>query len=1476
MSIYKKLSYDQDISKVLGIQFAVMSGEEIKQRSVAEILTTNTYSNDEPALEGLFDPRMGVIDRNKSCLTCKQQNDLCPGHFGHIVLAKPCFYWHYLGTIKKILKCVCFRCSKILLDKSDPKVIKLMNSKLSKKGKFVAIEELSKNIKYCQGTNGDGCGATMPSKIDEKSILGKIVLTWSTKNKDVVEDENNKVEYFASDVLRILSRITDEDSRLIGFPPEINRPENMICTIFPVCPPAVRPSDKNDMGQRCFDDLTNFLCDIIKNNNNLRKIIENKKTNQFSYNAAYTLLQFYIFAYVDNTTPSHKKITKRTGLPLKSIIERIKGKTGRIRGNLMGKRVDFSARSVITPDPNIGINELGVPIQIAMNLTFPERVNDMNRDRLMDAIKNGPFNYPGAKYIYKTNEGGGRKIMLRGLDITTIYLENGDIVERHLNDGDYVLFNRQPTLHKMSMMAHKIKVLPYNTFRLNIMVTPPYNADFDGDEMNMHVPQSEQSMNELRMLARVQELIIAPKNSSPEIAVVQDAVTGIYRITDDEVRVSEKSMFNLIMTNSYFKGLETLNDFKFIDKDLRLLSTIIPKNISINMKNKSEDKVEVNNGIIKKGKFDKEIYQKQTSGLVHSVFMENGSEYAKKLFNNTQTLICDWLVLSGFSVGLSDLQVSEEKRQNMDEIINKMREKAYLLVKSVHMGEYVNETFLSDKDAFEHDMKTILGEAGKELEKQITNVDDKYSYNRMLDMIKSGAKGGNMNIRQMVAGLGQQDIEGRRVPDSFNNRSLPHYTKYNYNPESRGFVTNSFIDGLTPQEFYFHAMAGRIGLVSTAVKTAETGYIQRKLIKALEDCKIAHDLTIRNANGIIVQFLYGEDGMGSNKLEKHKLFHLDKKIEELEKMYMFRQDDILKNLFSKKVEEKVKSEINDWEPKMFEHFNQILNDIDHMKNKVFRGSNNDIVIYPVAINRYIIEAKNLFHKYRKRCDMDISYVLDELKKLEDELYLLNEGVGNNLINILIRMNLSPKRVIIELGLNKTSFEYIVKKIKNAFYNAIAHPGEMVGVLAAQSIGEPTTQLTLNLFHVSGQAKASQSVSGVPRIKELLDITKNIKGPSTTIYLIDNVKRDVELVNMALNSMETTYIRDVVKRYDIYYEPVDSEADINNDDEFMKLYKIFEDVKGENKSPFLLRFEFDPIKMAKTGVSMIDIHNAIYRGYSDNIVNCYMSDDNSEEMVIRIQLNDENITNDDMVSELTALRNSILENCVINGIEGIKKIVKDKKTINNKDNSDIIEYTLDVNGLNLNKILGHPCVDSKKTISNHIFEVYETLGIEAARQVLLNEFEEVFVHSNVGYRHLTLLVDMMTNKGTLMSIHRKDTNRSDIGPLAKCSFEESNQMLINAAIFSEYDKMTGVSANTMLGQQLPCGTGDVKLLLDHEKLMNIVNDDELMENNLINKDVIDNCEMDDLDFKIYDDIDDIDVVEEYNDILDNDEIITTFT
>lgn len=1279
-----------------------------------------------------------------------------------------------------------------------------------------------------------------------------------------VENGTKRVTLMAEDVLQILKRISDRDAEILGFNPKFSRPEWMICTVLPVPPPSVRPSVRTDTGQRQEDDLTHKLLMIVKVNKNLQQKLEKvtDKTNaEQQIDMWTTLLQYEVATMIDNTHPSIPTAQQKTGRPIRSLTERLKSKEGRIRGNLMGKRVDYSARSVITPDPNLSIDELGVPTKIAMNMTYPEIVTKFNIEEMTKVVRNGPDVYPGAKHIKSISTGITKR--LKNLDRASIKLEIGDVVERHIRNGDYVLFNRQPSLHKLSMQAFRVRVMPYQTFRLNVCVTPSFNADFDGDEMNAIFSIGLQSMEELIQLCPVPTQIISPRDSKPITAVVQDVATGLFRMTKNHVRINERQMMNILSNTSKFNGIMP-DAYEMIDNSKywtgrQAISTILPDRINVDIKTDNHHErntveenenfiINVKNGELVGGALSKDVFQARTRGVVHSVFTEYGPEETRQLFDNTQKMICDWLVYDGFSTGISDLIISDATENEFKNIIRDLKVKVYDVIRSIHESKFENNSTKNNADLFEERVRNdYLNTANSEVgNKALSQISDRY--NRLINMIKSKSKGNTVNIAQMIGCVGQQNVEGRRIPYGFDDRTLPHYTKYDDGPESRGFVENSFIKGLTPQEFFFHAMGGREGLIDTAVQTSETGYIQRKLVKAMEDCKVNHDMTVRNAGGVIVQYLYGEDGMDSCKLDSQTIPHIQMETDALVANYSL-VDGIndFKGFVNSEIWKELSANNQYVSKRMEEHFDQVIADREHVIVKINKGKSEASFMYPVSLQKILVNFQNMYSKYNANIPGDLSplYVLDKLDDICKECVVSKNYHGNMMFQILLRSYITPKRIIITHRLTKNAFDSVVEQIKYRFYEALVNPSEMVGVIAAQSIGEISTQLVLNTFHASGTSAASKATKGVPRLNELLAVSKKIKTPIMRIYLKSDVNRDKKMCLSIMNDIRTVRFKDIITSSRIYFDPDDFNTNIVEDRGFINAYKTFLNSEEADcvvkTSSWLLRFEFDRDKLQEYKLDMMTLHYTLSSFYDDS-VSCMYSDDNAQQLVMRVRLTlADNQASDDMLTDLKALEHNIIENLVIKGVKLIQRAALEEKRGRvyctkeemNKDKSlgkhsqynkitgtfeDKKEWIIYTEGTNLRDVLALSIVDAPFTMTNDVNEVYEVLGIEAARQALYNELMDVIDGNNVNYRHITLLVDVMTNRGTILSVNRHGINRGDIGPLAKCSFEETTDKLIKAGIFAEYDKINGVSANVMLGQIAPCGTGDVDVIMDEEMLM----------------------------------------------------------
>ena len=1445
MPLYSKLGYnieqDIDIETVKGIQFSVLSPDEILKRSVCEITKTDTYTGNEPVINGLFDIRMGAIELNRLCGTCGLKASLCPNHMGHIVLETPLYHIMFYDTVRKLLKCMCFNCSKLFVSHNSEnkefkeEIIRIKNIKNNLKRfdtyvKFVSgIQTKIKSY----GCGFDGCvGCNSELHTNVKKSPFKLSLEYT--NNEKVKSE---VDITPEQVLRVFKRISNEDMELLGFNPIWSRPEWLISTVLPVPPPAVRPSIIEENGQRREDDLTHKLSDIVKFNLLYKEKKEKASTNAEVLKNSALILQYHVFTFLNNSIPGISAALQRNGRKMKSVSDRLRKKDGRIRGNLNAKRVDQSARSVITPDPYISVDQLGVPIKVAMNLTFPEIVNQLNIDKVRNLILNGQDNWPGAKYIHKAGK-DGIIINIKYCNLGDIAdnLEIGDIVHRHVMDDDYVLFNRQPSLHKMSMMCHRVKVMPFKTFRLNVLDTPPYNADFDGDEMNMHLPQTVQTMNELKDLAYIPYMIISQKDGVPIIGMVQDVLLGSYRISSDNVRLDAKAVSNLQMVNTMFNGKLPSNTKQYSGKEI--YSMILPPNINTEIK-----KFKVENSLITSGKLNKHAFKGLSKGLIPLIYHDFGPKACKNFLDNTQRLICRWLMLDGFSVGMSDLIITEDHKAKIKEIVNDNKKKAYETLDKFRRGELVNNNIFDNEKFIENKLINIMNELNSGVQKVcMENLND--DTNRMINMVNSGSKGKESNVTQIMGCVAQIKVEGKRIPYGFTGRTLPHYTKYDDGPEARGFVENGFIEGLTPQEVFFHAMGGREGLIDTAVKTSDTGYIQRRLVKSMEDAKIYYDFTVRNASGVIVQFIYGEDGMNGSKIERQDIPFIKMNDIELAHNYLLTENDELKFYLLKQAADitiKSLSELKNL-------FKEICEDRDTLITKVFKNKLVDNILYTIPFNRILNDAKNKLKNAnvkRKKSDLDAQYILENIKWLKENLIINTDCCL--FLRLLLNTYLNPKQLIINHGFTKNIFDYIVQKIVRYFKQSITHPGEMVGVIAAQTIGEMGTQMTLDSFHVSGTDAAVNATSGVPRLKELLSVSKNIKTPTMTIYLKDDVSKILKEDNIdetkieqakfsvlgIKTNIEVIRLCNIIDKSEIYWDN-GTLTNIPDDKNFVSIYNLFKNqYSDDEKSNLVLRLLINKEKLLMYDLKMIDIYTSINNHYN-KFINCVFSDDNSNQCIMRITLNINNplmsqiYETEDHITILKAVEYNIVYNMLIKGVKGIKKVSLAKTQIveyslDERKFNNYTEWSLNTDGTNMKDIFKNKNIKFEKTCSNDIREIYETLGVEAARKALALELETVIGEDQMNYRHLSLLVDTMTSRGQLMSIDRHGINRSDVGPLAKCSFEETTDMLVNASIFSEYDHLNGVSANVMLGHKAPCGTGDFDIIIDEDKYMDTMKD-----------------------------------------------------
>jgi DNA-directed RNA polymerase II subunit RPB1 len=1425
------------LKSVEGIQFSLLSPDEIKNYSVCEVTSPDTYENGRPKTNGLYDRRMGVIDAEEICLTCQNKHNKCPGHFGHVVLEKPVFLSNYIKTTKKILDVICFKCSKLCIEYSETNLKKIKEIPPKGRIKFIKDNLLKKNCV-------SHCGLIQPQLYQESQLK----LFYEFKEDESLEKKKTLSPEL---VLYMFKRISNEDIELLGCHPRWCRPEWMICTVLPVCPPATRPSAKiENMTQRQEDDLTYKYVEIVKFNQLLKKRAGTMTSEKIEPTVA--LLQYYVATLIDNKQPKiNTSLHRASNRPLKGLKQRIEKKVGRIRGNLMGKRVNFSARTVITPNPHIAIDQIGVPIDIAMNLTRPEIVTEYNIHEMYTYLYNGPDKYPGMKTIKKNKN---NQISLKYVDTSKIVLEKGDICERHLINGDIILFNRQPTLHKESMMAHRVLVMEGSTFRLNVSATTPYNADFDGDEMNLHVPQSVITHTELETISAVGKLLITPQNGGPSVGIIQDTAIGFYKLTKDTTLVNKKQFMKAMIYNENFNGVLPPPDIKKGGKYLEdmwygrtIVSNYLPqinlKKFNDHYKEDQKDNfkntvVEIVNGNIVSGQFDKSIYGQKGNSLIHLIFNDFGSEEAMHFINRTQRIVNNWLLGEGHSIGARDIVTPKKLIPTINSKIDEGVIKVYDKIKLAGNGLFETALGKSIQEHFESIVHSTLDKVRDDISSLILkNLNDKNSYYAMW---ASGSKGKPENIGQVLGIVGQQSINGKRIPKNFKNRTLPHFPKFDDGPDSRGFIRSSYYKGLNSIEFFFHQMAGREGLIDTAVKTSETGYIQRRLMKALEDIKVYYDYTVRNVNGYILQFLYGDDCINPAFVERQKFKLVMMNDIEIENKFGISETELKQNL-NDSTFTKVKKSGN-LKELLANEIIEFKSDREFLRKNVFKDDyTSHSIQMPVNIYRLIINTVNSFKNKNKKTNISPFYIKDELSKLFlklESLFKSNPKFVNicekkslQLFKILVKININIKSVILEYKMTKEMFNYIINKIYFKYSQALIEPGEMVGPLCAQCIGEPATQMTLNTFHHAGIGSKGAVTRGVPRMFELLSISKDIKTPSLSIYLTDEYSTNKNKAKQIASNIEFSLLQDIVISTDILFDKEIKKSIIKEDNVFITNYYKYsvDDYIPENLSNWVLRIKLSREKMVDKSFRMYQVAEKI-RSSNKNLYVIF-SDDNSDNLIIRIRMDIASLTEKE-TEEFKAMQNlelKVLEQIPIRGITGITNIMIDDYKdyiINDQGGIDTVEkFMLVTNGTNLEVILSIEGVDYTKTFSNDVRETHRVLGLEAARETLLYEYNNVIegAGASVNYHHLSTLIDNICSRGYLLSIDRFGVNKSDIGPLAKCSFEESTEQIIQASIVGDYDNLEGVSGNIMLGQLPKSGTGMFNILYD-ENASGIKTDD----------------------------------------------------
>ncbi|MGC8538501.1 MAG: DNA-directed RNA polymerase subunit A' [Candidatus Micrarchaeia archaeon] len=1174
------------------VKFGVLSPEQIKRLSVAKLTVPDTYTEDGYPIDGgLLDQRLGVIDPGLVCKTCGGRAKICPGHFGHIELVRPVVHSDFAKIIYLLLQAKCQSCNRIMLNEEQTEEAKekirvfVEGNDEDNQENFEGNSLLKKlrNIKKCPH-----CGAP------QQKVKFEAPTYFYIGDKRLKPDE----------IRDMLAKISDDDLRLLNIDPKSSRPEWLILTSLLVPPVNVRPSITLESGERSEDDLTHKLVDVMRINQRLEQNI-NAGAPQIIIDDLWELLQYNVTTYFNNETPGIPPARHRSGRALKTLAQRLKGKEGRFRYNLSGKRVNYSARTVISVDPYLDIDEVGLPFEIASKLTLPFYVTKWNFDKAKELLARKE--YPTVVNVI-TKDKKRRRIVDTNRDEVLKELQVGDILERQVTDGDIVLFNRQPSLHRISIMAHRVKVLPGKTMRLNYCATFPYNADFDGDEMNLHVPQTLEALAEAKYLMQVKDQVFSPRDGGAIISNSEDGITGAFLLTDDNTKLTKEEAINLLANVGVYELPHPDRNGLYSGKDV--FSMLLPKDFDFEYK-KGNNTVKIKNGKIVEGTMTKDVYG-QKGKMIEKLYVTYGPDFLREFITKSARMTYAYLTMWGITIGVKDYMLSQKLAEEKEKILSDAFSKTNKYIEEYKAGTLKNMVGYTRKQSLENYIIAELDRAREQAGQEVVKNSDPKSHS--IVMVRAGARGTIMNLVQMTAFLGQQaTLKGGRIKRGYaSNRVLPTIKPNDMTPTAKGFIVSSYYSGLSPEELFMHAIGSRISLVYKAMLTARSGYLQRRLINALQDYYVNKDESVRDIHGNIIETLYGGDGV-----------------------------DPIKVRFT---------------------------------------------------------------------------------------------------------------------------DYLEKKELQA-----AH-GEPVGVVAAQSIGEPSTQMVLRSFHFAG-ITSTIATSGLPRMVELLDAKKKPSAPLTYVYFDKSINKNFDKVEKIANSINEVKVSDVARRI------------TDNFSKGIVIVRLDTQVLEANG----MKPGFVSEKIAK----QLKLDAKVVNGRS---------------IVIKTHTKNHK-----------AIRNILLQvkSLTINGLHGVGKVFI-------QNDSTTGEFYLITTDSNLQELLNVEGVDANRIYTNDIFEIYRVFGIEAARNALARELKKILAEQGftVNDRHLLVVADAMTADGTLRNVGRHGLSGSKGSVFARAAYEETVKHITNAAAFGEIDQMKGVTENILVGKQIQLGTGIVKLAIKKEDLAKI--------------------------------------------------------
>ncbi|CAI6093916.1 hypothetical protein V2G26_016941 [Clonostachys chloroleuca] len=1390
---------DKPPKRFRGIKFGIQSNQDIANQAVLEVSDRLLYdieNNRSAYRHGPLDSRLGTSSKTGKCATCLESLKNCTGHFGHVRLPLPAFHVGYLRFIMSILQEICKDCGRVLLEEPDrrsylkelrrPFLDNLRRTQICKR-----INEQCRKVRtcpYCGCLNGQIRKLGVLKLVHDKFVF----FNKSTSAKKVAPASKVKFDNSFNSakadnpeigrylpkamedlnplrVLNLFKMISPTDCELLGINPAEGRPEMFIWQFLPAPPVCIRPSVVQDNASN-EDDITTKLADIVWVSGMIRSALQKGSPIQ-TIMEQWEYLQTQIALYVNSDVPGLQQ--PGFGKTTRGFCQRLKGKQGRFRGNLSGKRVDFSGRTVISPDPNLSIDQVAVPILVAKNLTYPEKVQRHNIEKLRQCVRNGPSVWPGASSIIRGEGGFKENLKFGDREEHAQNLRYGDTVNRHLEDNDVVLFNRQPSLHKLSIMAHLVKVRPWRTFRLNECVCGPYNADFDGDEMNLHVPQTEEARAEALSLMGIKYNLATPKNGEPVIAATQDFITAAFLLSQKD-RFFNRKVFTylcmhmvdgdthidlpppaIIAPEALWTGKQLFSVLIRPNKKSPVLVNLEagcknfkPKAGETSDMNPEDRYLVIRNSEVLCGRMDKNtVGSGKKDSIFYVILRDFGPDYAIAAMTRLAKLSARALTNCGFSIGVGDVFPTESLTLEKEKMVSAAYSICDDLIEKFKAGKLEKAPGCNIEQTLENSISGALNKVRQQAGSYC--VQNLSRNNAPLIMANCGSKGSEINVAQMIALVGQQIIGGQRVPEGFQDRSLPHFHKNARQPQSKGFVKNSFYTGLHPTEFIFHAMSGREGLVDTAVKTAETGYMSRRLMKSLEDLSTRYDDTVRTSGGGIVQFQFGADKLDPVDMERSAdPVHFQRTWSHAEALTWDNSEPSM-----------TPDEIRAFRDSML---------ANERKRLVRRGLlHNEILDYD-DVSDYGIDEHEGARKFLKTIHAEIEGMASKLERVRKlagfEGDVMVKPTAADHADRTAKVSASALRMFIKLCLEK-------------YKKAHVEPGHAVGAVGAHSIGEPGTQMTLKTFHFAGVAGMSIT-AGVPRIKEIINASKLISTPIISCPLLNN--KQIEAARVVKGRIEKTYISDVLQ--------------------------FVEDEWRVDESNIILQIDAQALSEMHLGITVNDIAEAICKQRKLKVQRDDLSID-GYRVIVRVRdvsdtkkttrVKPDGLEGSDILLRANLLRRALPTVPISGYAEATRAII---------ETSEEGTHKVLVEGYGLKACMATEGVVGSQTRSNSVLECRDVLGIEAARSSIAHEINVVMGDMDIDPRHMQLLADVMTYKGEVLGITRFGLSKMRDSVLQLASFEKTPDHLFEAAAGMKTDNIEGVSECIIMGQSMTIGTG----------------------------------------------------------------------